>query len=359
MTGLWIVCVLAVVRGASVQSGNVQWFDLEAAQKHPEQLHILRSKAGINFQPYEQAWKEFKILHDKAYVAKEEIYRFEIFRENVQEIEEHNKLYHLGKKSYYMGVNQFSDLTHAEFLKYNGLNRTLLNRQGCSSYLTVNKPAAPDSVDWRKKGYVTGVKNQKRCGSCWAFSTTGSLEGQHYRKTGKLVPLSEQQLVDCSSSFGNHGCNGGLMDKAFKYVESVGGIETEEDYPYTAKDNKCTFDDSKIAAKVSGCVDVESGSETALMTSVAEVGPVSVAIDASQPSFRSYQGGVYDEPMCSPTRLDHGVLVVGYDTDSEKQDYWIVKNSWSEQWGENGYIKMSRNKDNQCGIASKASYPLV
>ncbi|XP_078322730.1 procathepsin L-like [Crassostrea virginica] len=359
MTGLWIVCVLAVVRGASVQSGNVQWFDLEASQKHPEQLHVLRTKAGINFQPYEQAWKEFKILHGKSYIGEEEFLRFEIFMENIQKIEEHNKMYHLGKKSYYMGVNQFSHLTHAEFVRYNGLNKTRPKVEDCSTYLSVTNFVMPDSVDWRTKGYVTDVKDQGQCGSCWAFSTTGSLEGQHFRKTGKLVSLSEQQLLDCSGSFGNEGCDGGFVDSAFKYIKSVGGIETEADYPYKTKKQHCTFDDSKIASKVSGCVDVDSGNETALQKCVAEVGPVSVAIDASRDSFQFYDGGVYDEPLCSTERLDHAVLVVGYDTDDEGQEYWIVKNSWGEFWGDHGYIKMSRNKKNQCGIATDASYPLV
>ncbi|XP_052709425.1 procathepsin L-like [Crassostrea angulata] len=360
MNVLWIVSVLAVARGATVQTGNVQWFDLEAAQKHPEQLHILKAKAGINYQPYEQAWKEFRILFNKTYkTLEEESWRFEIFRENVQKIEEHNKLYHLGKKSYFLGVNQFSDLKHEEFLKFNGLKKTSFKNEGCSSYLSAHNLVVPDSVDWRTKGYVTDVKDQGQCGSCWSFSTTGSLEGQHYRKTGNLVSFSESQLVDCSGSFGNEGCNGGLVDSAFKYIKSVGGIESEDDYPYKPKERTCQFDDTKVATTVSGCVDVESGSESSLKKAVSEVGPISVAIDASHSSFQSYSGGVYDEPDCSSRQLDHAVLCVGYDTDDEGQDYWIVKNSWGVEWGDEGYIKMSRNKDNQCGIASEASYPLM
>lgn len=149
------------------------------------------------------------------------------------------------------------------------------------------------------------------------------------------------------------------MDSAFKYIKSVGGIESEDDYPYKPKKRTCEFDDTKVASTVSGCVDVESGSESALKEAVSEVGPVSVAIDASHSSFQSYSGGVYDEQDCSSMQLDHAVLCVGYDTDDKGQDYWIVKNSWGVKWGEEGYIKMSRNKDNQCGIASEASYPLV
>lgn len=149
------------------------------------------------------------------------------------------------------------------------------------------------------------------------------------------------------------------MENAFKYVKSVGGIESESDYPYKARQRTCAFDKTKVVATVSGCVDVESGSESSLKEVVSEVGPVSVAIDAGHSSFQLYAGGVYDEPLCSTSRLNHGVLCVGYGTSLQGKDYWIVKNSWGVRWGVEGYIKMSRNKNNQCGIASQASYPLV
>ncbi|MBN3314575.1 CATL protein, partial [Atractosteus spatula] len=251
-----------------------------------------------------------------------------------------------------------------------------------------------DSVDWRTMGYVTGVKNQWNCGSCWAFSATGSLEGQHFRATGKLVSLSEQQLVNCSRAFGNYGCGGGLMDQAFYYIKAAGGIDTEDSYPYEARDWTCRFSPSTIGSKCSGYVDVVRGDEGALQSAVAIMGPVSVGIDAGKASFQLYKSGIliglligrrfaldyaihttnvvsscapfkvyletciYDEPGCSSSYLNHGMLVVGYGTESTK-DYWIVKNSWGVSWGENGYIRMSRNKHNQCGIASLASYPLV
>ncbi|XP_062616361.1 procathepsin L-like [Saccostrea cucullata] len=360
MNSLWFVCLLAaVLRGASVQKENVQSFDIKETQKHTEQLHILKTNAGINYQPYEQAWKEFKILHGKTYkTGKEEIHRFEIFRRNVQKIEEHNRLYHQGKTSYYMGVNQFTDLKLEEFVKRNGLNRTSVKYKGCSAHLSANDLVAPESVDWRKEGYVTAVKNQHHCGSCYTFSTTGAVEGQHFRKTGDLVSLSEQQILDCSESFGNNGCHGGLMDDSFRYIKSVGGIQTEKDYPYTAKKMECKFEHENVAATVSGCVDIERGSEVDLKHALAEVGPVSVGIDASHSSLQFYDGGVYVEPHCSSVWLNHGVLAVGYGT-QEGKDYWIVKNSWGPEWGMEGYVLMSRNKDNMCGIATEASYPLV
>jgi len=174
-----------------------------------------------------------------------------------------------------------------------------------------------------------------------------------------MTELSEQNLVDCSETFGNQGCNGGLMDNAFNYVKANKGIDTESSYPYEAKDGRCRFKKDKIGAEDSGFTDIPQGDEDALTAALASVGPVSVAIDASQESFQFYKKGVYYEPNCSPTGLDHGVLAVGYGVDKDGGNFYIVKNSWGPDWGEKGYIRMARDKDNNCGIASAASYPLV
>ncbi|XP_050394894.1 procathepsin L [Patella vulgata] len=355
--GILVLCVASVLAVPT----SVEWMKIEPVNLiHGQVKEVKDAVAPTSYHPYDGSWNDFKLVHKKQYDATEEPKRFNIFMENVKKIELHNQLYHDGKKSYYLGVNEYADLEFEEYKKLNGFKARINGTEsGCSTFLTSAHVSAPSEVDWRKEGYVTPVKNQGQCGSCWSFSTTGSLEGQTFRKTKQLVSLSEQQLVDCSAKFGNEGCNGGLMDNAFLYVKSVGGIDSESEYPYEAKvEYKCNFKKADVVADCTGCVDVTSGSESALKEAVATVGPISIAIDASHQSFQLYKGGVYDEPECSSTQLDHGVLIVGYGT-LDGSDYWIVKNSWGETWGKDGYVLMSRNKDNQCGVATQASYPLV
>jgi cathepsin L len=310
----------------------------------------------------DKRWVNYKKTYNKTYPSdSEEARRHTIWRNNSVLITEHNKLFHANKTTFRLGENSYADMTAKEFAeKLNGYHKKT-GSHGPWNPTQVDVKDLPAHVDWVKKGYVTPIKNQQQCGSCWAFSATGSMEGAHFKATGKLVSLSEQNLVDCSQAEGNMGCDGGLMDQAFNYTVINKGIDTEASYPYTAMDGTCKFNASNVGATIKSWTDVPTGSEADLQKAVATVGPVSVAIDASQYSFQLYKSGIYNEPACSSQFLDHGVLAVGYGSKKTGtiKDYWLVKNSWGTDWGMEGYIEMSRNNNNNCGIATAASYPVA
>ncbi|CAH1790507.1 unnamed protein product [Owenia fusiformis] len=302
------------------------------------------------------AWKTFKLHHGKMYTKEEETKRRMIWESNIELIQQHNLEADMGKHTYWLGSNEFADMTFAEFKQK--MLGTLMSKNSTFDNELLYTPEfkAASEVDWRKRGYVTPVKNQGHCGSCWAFSVTGAIEGQHFRKTGKLVSLSEQNLVDCSKK--NHGCDGGWQYKAFDYVK-INGIDTEEAYPYIGKDSTCKFDKSAVGATIR---DYKSFSgEQNLMTAVAAIGPISCAVDVTK-KFQFYKNGIFVDYTCSASSPNHAILVVGYGTDAslyDPSDYWIVKNSWGNSWGEGGYIRMKRNYRNMCGIASNPYYPVV
>jgi len=301
--------------------------------------------------------------------------RMEVFRQKVEFIQAHNAQYKAGQKSFFLRVNQFSDLTSQEYRK-----KVLAPpRSAVLPKKAATLPAAPwgtpaggpgplnpvnpFSLDFKSKGAVTGIKDQGQCGSCWAFSTTGSIECAHWNATGQLVSLSESQLVDCSGAYGNEGCDGGDMGMAMQYVIDIGFIQTEASYPYVPFDGKCKADKTKAGASISRYVNITSGSDIDLENHSVK-GTVSVAIDASADEFQSYGGGVYEVAGCSQTELDHGVLVTGYGY-LGSTPYWQVKNSWGYGWGDNGWIKMRKAATptdewaNMCGIATMATQPFV
>ncbi|XP_017402645.1 cathepsin L2 [Cebus imitator] len=305
-------------------------------------------------------WYQWKATHRRLYSTNEEGWRRAVWEKNMKMIELHNGEYSQGKHGFTMAMNAFGDMTNEEFRQVMICFRNQKHKNG-KVFRGPLLLDLPKSVDWRKKGYVTPVKNQKQCGSCWAFSATGALEGQMFRKTGKLVPLSEQNLVDCSRHQGNQGCNGGFMNYAFRYVKENGGLDSEASYPYEAKDGICKYKPENSVANDTGFV-VIPNHEKELMKAVATVGPISVAVDASHSSFQFYKSGIYFEQKCSSKNLDHGVLVVGYGVEganSKDNKYWLIKNSWGPEWGLNGYIKIAKDKNNHCGIATSASYPIV
>lgn len=324
---------------------------------------VCTSQAVSFFNVVVEEWEVWKLTHGKNYTSPtEEKFRMKIFMENHAMISKHNNRALQGHHTYFLKMNHYGDMLHHEFASVmNGYRSDLKNSNLVgATYIAPAHVTLPEAVDWRTNGAVTPIKDQGQCGSCWSFSTTGALEGQNFRKTGKLVSLSEQNLIDCSGSYGNNGCDGGLMDNAFKYIKDNGGIDTEESYPYEAEDDHCRYTKKNKGASDIGFTDIPAGNETALQAAIATVGPVAVAIDAGHQSFQFYSHGVYTESDCDPQSLDHGVLAVGYGVDQDSgKKYWLVKNSWGTVWGDKGFIKMARDENNMCGIASSASYPLV
>ncbi|XP_076136155.1 cathepsin S, ortholog2, tandem duplicate 1 [Alosa pseudoharengus] len=304
-------------------------------------------------------WHLWKKTHNKAYdIEAEDATRREIWEKNLQLISLHNLEVSMGMHTYDLSMNHMGDLTSEEILQRFALLRVPSDlKRDTSAFLGSSGALIPDSVDWRQEGYVTGVKMQGACGSCWAFSAVGALEGQLKKTTGKLVDLSPQNLVDCSSKYGNKGCSGGLMHHAFQYVIDNHGIDSDAAYPYQGVEGPCKYKADQRAANCTSYSFVTEDNEEALKQAVATIGPISIAIDATRPTFTFFRSGVYNDVSCSQ-KVNHGVLAVGYGT-LDGQDYWLVKNSWGVSFGEQGFIRMARNKGNQCGIASYACYPIM
>ncbi|GFP79709.1 senescence-specific cysteine protease sag39 [Phtheirospermum japonicum] len=281
--------------------------------------------------------------------------RFKIFKENLAYIESFNEA---GAKPYKLALNLFADRTNEEFQAYRNGYIVGPGSKSSTSFKYANVTDVPNSIDWIKKGAVTDVKNQGNCGSCWAFSAVAATEGINQIKTGELISLSEQELIDCDTTQ-NTGCSGGNANLAFEFIVNNQGLTRESDYPYQQADNTCNTMGSSHVAKITGYEKVPANSESALLNAVANQ-PVSVAIEGSGPAFKFYSSGVF-VGECG-TQHNHAVTVVGYGETEDGTKYWLVKNSWGANWGEKGYIRMKRDVDDAeglCGIAMHASYPIA
>ncbi|CAH0594034.1 unnamed protein product [Chrysodeixis includens] len=309
----------------------------------------------------EHLFYNFLTTHSPSYVNdySEMQKRFEIFKANVKKIHELN-IYEKGTATY--GVTRFTDLTYEEFSsRYMGLKTDLRDaNQLPTKKAEIPNIKIPENFDWREYDAVTDVKDQGSCGSCWAFSVTGNIEGQWKMQSGQLVSLSEQELVDCDKL--DNGCNGGLPDNAYRAIEQLGGLELEQDYPYEGEDDKCVFNKTLAKVQISGAVNITSN-ETGMAQWLVHNGPISIGINANAMQF--YMGGISHpwKMLCNPTNLDHGVLVVGYGVKdyplfNKRLPYWIVKNSWGKSWGEQGYYRVYRG-DGTCGVNQMASSAVI
>ncbi|XP_019174039.1 PREDICTED: zingipain-2-like isoform X2 [Ipomoea nil] len=321
------------------------WESLSAAPTLEETSFILRHERWMS-------------LHGRSYKNEtEKSKRFTIFKENVKFIEKFNKV---SGRSFKLGTNKFTDLTKEEF------RATLLNEEKSTPYPKTSKPTSfvneslaevPESLDWREQGAVTNISVQGKCGA-WAFAVVAAVEGITKIKTGQLISLSEQQLIDCD--FNNGGCSGGNRTEAFQFIKDSGGLMAESDYPYEGVEASCNTQTlSNPAATITGYQEVEA-TESALLAAVTNQ-PVSVGIDLGQLGlFQHYATGIFDGDCGSGYR--HDMTIIGYGTSDEYGiDYWLVKNSWGISWGESGYMKMARgiNAQGVCNLNTRASYPIA
>lgn len=287
-------------------------------------------------------------LNNKLYTGEEYHFRLGIFISNLRYCREFNQRNGL---TFRVGINIFSCYTPSE---YKTLLGTEFLKRNIKYTKIPNTKSAPDSFDWRDKGVVNPIRNQGDCGSCWAFSTISTSESAYTITTGNLLHFSEQNLVDCSPGF---GCRSGWTYIAMDYIlnSQNGTFNTEDQYPYTATDGQCSFDASKSVGKVTEYVYAQKDDENDLKEKIASIGVASISIHSGNQAFMLYSGGILDDEDCTGdfARIDHAVAAVGYGSENGV-DFWIVRNSWGESWGENGYVRMVRNKGNRCFIATQA-----
>lgn len=324
------------------------------AIRYPEEWHLWKTEHGVSYSDdMEELRKHVTWMSNKAY------------------IEQHNQ--YSDTFGYTLKMNNFGDLSSQEFVRdymcvssHSGSGHNVSADPLTAKYSHLFKQynsedykySLPDEIDWRTSGAVTSVKDQLRCSCSYAFAAIGALEGALALSGDTQVSLSAQNIVDCSVPYGNHGCSCGNLNSAYLYIIDNEGIDTRYNYPYKSRQTSCKYYNKYKGASMSGIVSISTGDEGDLQSAVANVGPVSTYMDASHSSFQFYSEGIMDIPNCSRSKLTHAMVIIGYGSGRSK-DYWLIKNSWGPNWGYNGYIKMVRNKSNQCGIATSASFPTL
>jgi len=316
-------------------------------------LVVVASAVSLTETEHEWLFAKWMNQHNKVYKGKEALKRFLIWKENMELILAHNAEGH----SYKMAMNKFGDMTRAEWKARLGThprpkNSQPLRNQHAFRGRKAGAPTPPAAWDWRQHNAVNPVQNQGQCGSCWAFTTGDSISGLWAIKTGLLFAVSVQEIVDCSGPEGNQGCNGGLITNAMQWVIDNGGICDWQEYAYVGVQGQCMSANCTNVATVKAFVNVPTLDEAALMDATYQT-VVSTAVEADQAVFQFYTSGIIDSPTCG-TELDHGMTVIGWGTDAGV-DYWILRNMWGEDWGEQGYVRLVRGKD-MCGLAMEPTY---
>ncbi|XP_076641748.1 cathepsin L4 [Halictus rubicundus] len=305
----------------------------------------------------DEYWNTYKARYNKTYPDNTEAARRIAWEENLVTIYKHNIMAAAGHHSYTLRDNHIADLGTRQYVR--DMVKLLPSRKRRVASEPMVGAALPDPrrvpprFDWREAGFQTPPENQQSCGSCYAYSIAGTIQGQIFKRTGLLIPLSEQQLIDCSTSAGNLGCSGGSLRNTLRYLERAKGLTDRDRYPYEGRQGPCRFQEDWSVVNITSWAVLPARNEKSLEAAVATVGPIAASINASPKTFQLYHQGVYDDETCSSDNVNHAMLIVGY-TPTE----WILKNWWGDGWGENGYMRLAKNK-NRCGIANYAAYAKV
>lgn len=303
-------------------------------------------------------WNAYKARCNKSYSGSVEAARRMTWEENLVTVYKHNLMAAAGHHNYTLRDNHIADLGTREYVRdmvklIPSHKRRVSKESMVGAALHDLGHRIPSRWDWREAGFITPPENQKDCGSCYAYSIAAGIQGQIFKETGMSIPLSEQQLIDCSASTGNLGCSGGSLRNTLRYLEKAKGLMARAEYPYKGKQGSCRFQRDRSVVNITSWAVLPARDERALEAAVASIGPIATSINASPKTFQLYHEGVYDDERCSSDTVNHAMLIVGY-TPTE----WILKNWWGDGWGENGYMRLAKNK-NRCGIANYAAYAKV